>query len=462
MRSYGGIALVVALLACVPLLTASNVVLNFMVVALLIALVGQGWNVLGGYGGQYSFGHAAFFGTGAYVTAILQVRYGVNAWLGLVIGIAAGALVGAVTGALSFRSGLRGSYFALVTLAFAEVLRIVASVAPITGAGVGTLVKLDLRWEAFQFQSRAPFYWIILAFVAVSLLTVKLIEGSRFGAYLVAVRENEDAAKAVGIDVVRVKLTAMILSAAITAAGGCFYAQYFLFLDAGIAYGPWISVEALLAPIIGGIGTIYGPLLGALVVKSLGEITKLMTGHAPGLDLVIYGAVLILVVAYAPRGIAGLLRRRTCVHGGRGPDRRAGRPQRRRQDDAVRDHHGVPQADRRSRVLSGCRDHRRAPASAGAARHRAHVPDRATVHRPHGAREYRGRLASLAAVARGCTRGGRGGCEGRRPRADARHARRKPHGRGAQAAGACARAGDRTEAAAARRSARRPQPVRAA
>ena len=145
MRGYAIIAAVVALLATVPLITTSNVVLNFMVVVLLIALVGQGWNVLGGYGGQYSFGHAAFFGTGAYATAILQVRYGVNAWAGLAIGIAAGALVGAVIGALSFRSGLRGSYFALVTLAFAEVLRIIASVAPITGAGVGTLVKLDLR-----------------------------------------------------------------------------------------------------------------------------------------------------------------------------------------------------------------------------------------------------------------------------------------------------------------------------
>src|SRR5437868_14552158 len=195
MRAYAPIALVVALLATVPLLTSSNVVLNFMVVALLIALVGQGWNVLGGYGGQYSFGHAAFFGTGAYVTAILQVRYGVNAWLGLVVGVAAGALVGAVTGSLSFRSGLRGSYFALVTLAFAEVLRIIASVAPITGAGVGTLVKLDLRWEAFQFQSRAPFYWIILAFVAVSLLIVKRIEGSRFGASLLARRANSVAAR---------------------------------------------------------------------------------------------------------------------------------------------------------------------------------------------------------------------------------------------------------------------------
>src|SRR5580765_5970124 len=310
MRGFAPILIVTALLATVPLITSSNVVLNFLVTALLIALVGQGWNLLGGYGGQYSFGHAAFFGTGAYATAILQMRYGINAWLGLAIGIAAGAAVGAIIGALSFRSGLRGSYFALVTLAFAEVLRILASVAPITGAGVGTLIKLDLRPEAFQFQSRAPFYWIILAFMAVSLVLVKWIEHSRFGAYLVAVRENEDAAKAVGIDVFRVKLAAMTLSAAITAAGGCFYAQYFLFLDAGIAYGPWISVEALLAPIIGGLGTVYGPLLGALVVKTLGELTKLVTGDAPGLDLIIYGCVLILVVAFAPRGIAGLLRRR--------------------------------------------------------------------------------------------------------------------------------------------------------
>src|SRR4051812_49675907 len=185
MRSLIPILMVVAILAAVPLVVESNTALNFLIVTLFIALAGQGWNLLGGYGGQYSFGHAAFFGTGAYVTGILQMRYGVNAWLGFALGIAAGALVGAVTGALSFRSGLRGSYFALITLAFAEVLRIIASVAPITGAGVGTLVKLDLRPEAFQFQSRAPFYWIILAFVAVSLVLIRMIEDSRFGAYLV-------------------------------------------------------------------------------------------------------------------------------------------------------------------------------------------------------------------------------------------------------------------------------------
>ena len=113
--------------------------------------------------------------------------------------------------------------------------------------------------------------------------------------------------KALGVNATMVKLVAMTISAAITAAGGCFYAQYFLFIDAGIAYGPWISVEALLAPIIGGIGTVFGPLLGALVVKTLGELTKLMTGDAPGLDLVIYGSVLILVIAFAPRGISGIL-----------------------------------------------------------------------------------------------------------------------------------------------------------
>jgi branched-chain amino acid transport system permease protein len=299
--------LVIAALAAVPLLTASNVVLNFLIVALLIALAGQGWNVLGGYGGQYSFGHAAFFGTGAYVTAILQMRYGVNAWAAFALGIMGGALIGAALGAVTFRSGLRGSYFALVTLAFAEVLRILASVAPVTGAGVGILITLDLRPQAFQFQSRAPFYWIVLALVAASLIIVRLIEQSRFGAWLVAVRENEEAARALGVDATRIKVAATAISAAITAAAGGFYTQYFLFIDSGIAFGPWISIEALLAPIVGGIGTAFGPLLGALVVKTLGELAKLVTGDAPGLDLVIYGSVLILIVAFAPRGIVGLL-----------------------------------------------------------------------------------------------------------------------------------------------------------
>lgn len=308
-RGFLPIIAAVTALACIPFITDSNVALNFLVTTLLLTLAGQGWNILGGYGGQYSFGHAAFFGTGAYMTAILQVRYGLNAWPAFAIGIVAGAAVGAGIGALTFRSGLRGSYFALVTLAFAEVLRIIASVAPITGAGVGTLIKLDLGARALQFPSRAAFYWFILALVAIALVATRFIEQSRFGAWLVAVRENEDAARALGVDATRVKLGAMTISAAMAAAAGCFYAQYFLFIDAGIAYGPWISVEALLAPIIGGVGTVFGPLLGALMVKTLGEAAKLVTGDLPGLDLVVYGVVLILVVGFAPRGVAGVIAR---------------------------------------------------------------------------------------------------------------------------------------------------------
>jgi len=307
MKGFAAILAVAAVLAAVPLFVHSNAVLNFLVVAMMVALAGQGWNILGGYGGQYSFGHAAFFGTGAYTTAILQVRYGLNAWPAFALGIALGAAVGAFIGALTFRADLRGSYFALVTLAFAEVLRIVASVAPITGAGVGTLIKLDLHASAMQFQSRAVFYWVLLALVAASLVVARTIENSRFGAWLIAVRENEDAAKALGVNATQVKLGAMVISAAITAAAGCFYAQYFLFVDSGIAYGTWISIEALLTPIVGGVGTVFGPLLGALVVKALSEGAKLVAGDAPGLSLVVYGCVLVLVIAFAPRGFVGLL-----------------------------------------------------------------------------------------------------------------------------------------------------------
>jgi branched-chain amino acid transport system permease protein len=306
MKGLAPIVLVVGVLAAVPLVVHSNAALNFLVVTLLIALAGQGWNILGGYGGQYSFGHAAFSGTGAYVTAILQVRYGVNAWPGFAAGIGAGALVGAIIGALTFRAGLRGSYFALVTLAFAEVLRILASVAPITGAGVGTLIKLDLRASALQFESRAVFYWVILTLIAISLLIAHVLERTRFGAWLIAVRENEDAARALGIDAFNVKLGAMTISAGITAAAGCFYAQYFLFIDSGIAYGTRMSIEALLTPIIGGAGTVFGPLVGALVVKALGEGASYIAGDAPGLNLIVYGCILVLVIAFAPRGLIGL------------------------------------------------------------------------------------------------------------------------------------------------------------
>ncbi|MGL4242525.1 MAG: branched-chain amino acid ABC transporter permease [Beijerinckiaceae bacterium] len=308
------IAAVTALLAVLPLLTSSNVTLNFLSFALIVTLAAQGWNLLAGYGGQFSFGHAAFFGTGAYAIALLQVRFGINPWLALPLAAALGGAVGWAIGFLSFRAKLRGSYFALVTLAFAEVFRILANAWSFTGGAAGVLIPLKVDAANLQFADKRILYWLALAFVAGALWLTSAIARSRFGAQLVAVRENEDAAKALGVDALAVKLKAITLSGMLTAAAGCLYAQKFLYLDANIAYGPWISVEALLAPIIGGLGTVFGPLVGAMALLGLGEVTKqalaAWTGGAlPGVDLILYGALLILAVAFAPRGILGLAER---------------------------------------------------------------------------------------------------------------------------------------------------------
>ncbi len=303
--SRWSILITLAVLACVPLLTSANTVLNFLVGALIIALAGQGWNILGGLGGQLSFGHAAFYGTGAYVTALLQHRYGLNAWAGAGAGILGGAAVGVVIGALVFRAGLRGSYFALVTLAFAEVLRILANAAEFTGGAAGLLVRLDQRAVNFQFTSRTVFFYVVLVCVAAVLLLTWWISRSRFGAQLAAVRENEEAARALGIDTFTVKLRAMALSASVTAAAGVLYLQYYLYIDSGLVYGTGISVAALLAPVIGGVGTVLGPVLGAIALEALGEGTRLIAGPIAGIDQVLFGLLLVAAIAFLPGGLAG-------------------------------------------------------------------------------------------------------------------------------------------------------------
>jgi branched-chain amino acid transport system permease protein len=308
------IVIVTLALALLPFGTSSNVVLNFLAFAMIITLAAQGWNVLGGFGGQFSFGHAAFFGMGAYGMALLQVRFGWNPWLAMPLAIALGGATGFAIGFLSFRARLRGSYFALVTLAFAEVFRISANAWGFTGGAAGVLVPLKLDPANMQFADKRMAYWLALAMVATVLLITRHLTASRFGAQLVAIRENEDAARALGVDTLAVKLKAITLSGAITAAAGCLYTQKFLYLDATIGFGPWISVEALLAPIIGGIGTVFGPLLGAILLLGLGEITKtqfanLFGGAWPGADLVVFGILLILCVAFAPRGVLGVIQR---------------------------------------------------------------------------------------------------------------------------------------------------------
>jgi branched-chain amino acid transport system permease protein len=311
MRQLAAIALFAIALALLPLVVSSGFVLNAVIMMLYAALLGLAWNILAGFGGQFSFGHAVFFGTGAYAAAVLQAKLGWNAWATLPAALALGGAVGAFIGALSFRYGLRGSYFALVTLAFAEVFRILANNVPFTGAGVGIMVKLRPGPENLQFATKAGYLYLILAFVVAGLFVSWWLKNSRYGAWLQAVRDNEESAAALGVNVFRVKLAAIVLSGALMAAGGVFYAQYFQYVDPGLAYGPGVSVEALLGPIIGGLGTLWGPVLGAAVLQLLGEGTRGLFENAPGVSLMLYGALLVLMVTFMPSGILGVARQRS-------------------------------------------------------------------------------------------------------------------------------------------------------
>jgi branched-chain amino acid transport system permease protein len=306
MRSLIAILLFALALLPLPWLVTSEFWLTWATLALFYALLGQAWNILGGYGGQFSFGHALFFGSGAYCTAVLQVQFGINAWLGLGLAAVAAAVVGAGLGLLVFRYGLRGSYFALVTLAFAEVFRVLANSLPFTGKGVGLLVPLQPGALSLQFAGKAGFFWLLLALVVLALLLTLWLEHSRFGARLVAVRENEEAARALGVDAFRIKLQATMLSGSLMGLGGALYVQMFLYIDPGIAFGPAMSVEALLVPIVGGLGTVFGPLLGAFALHALAELGRVVFGEAPGLNLVLYGLLLIGMVLFVPNGLFGL------------------------------------------------------------------------------------------------------------------------------------------------------------
>jgi branched-chain amino acid transport system permease protein len=322
-RDVVALAVLVVVLIPVPLFLETTTQQEIAVRFLLFALLGVAWNVMGGFAGLFSFGHAAYFGLGAYTSAYLLVKHGVSPWIGMAAGAAVAAAFGVLTGFLSFRYRLRGAYFALATFAFAEMLRLIFSKLELVEASRGLRVPLEIGgslWK-LQFRSGDPgYFWVILALLAGAMLAVIWLMRSRAGTFISAVRDDEEAAAAAGVDVMRTKLLAVAVSAALTAVAGAFYVQFFFFINPELAFGAAVSVQILLPAIIGGIGTIWGPALGGALLAAIAELSSSLVDNPPqalsflegrtGLDLMIYGAVLVLVILLLPRGIYPALRER--------------------------------------------------------------------------------------------------------------------------------------------------------
>jgi branched-chain amino acid transport system permease protein len=303
MRRAGVGTAVAALLVTLPHIVSSTWQ-NLLITTFYYAFLGQAWNILGGYAGQLSLGHAAFFAVGAYTSVVLHTTTGLSPWLGMFAGAALAVVLSQVIGYLGFRFGLRGFYFILLTLAFAEILRLVALHLPILGGYTGLFMNFTPNPWQFQFQGKVPYYYVALAFLAVASAVVWLVARSKMGAYLVAIREDEDAAEALGVDTFRYKMLAYALSAGLTAFGGTFYAYYQFYLQPNTVLSANHSVDIMIRPIVGGSGTIVGPILGSLLLELLGEFSRTyFAAGTAGLTVAIYGLLLIVVVLFLPGGV---------------------------------------------------------------------------------------------------------------------------------------------------------------
>lgn len=324
-RNYLVLAVVAVVLLVVPL-PLSGASLEVAVRILLFGMLATAWNVMAGYGGLFSFGHAAYFGIGAYSAAYLLVEHGISPWIGMSVGMVLGASFAALTGYLSFRYKLTGAYFVLTTFAFAEMLRLIALNLDLVNAAVGFRVPIDRDAGLLDLQfpsgSRAYYYVALTLLVATLIATISLMR-SRTGYYIVAIRDNEDAAASLGIDPLRYKLTAVAFSGALTAAGGTFYFMFLFFIDPTLAFGAPVSVEILLPAIVGGMGTMWGPLVGAGLLIPLSEFTSGLVRNPPGflgflqgrsgVDLMIFGALLVAIIIFLPKGVYGTLAERARV-----------------------------------------------------------------------------------------------------------------------------------------------------
>lgn len=319
---FAVLVLVLAAMALLPFVVPESA-LPVAIRTLIYALMAVGWNLMSGYGGMFSFGHAAFFGVGAYTNAYLLTAFGISPWIGMIVGAALSAGIGVLIAYFCLKYKLAGSYFALATFAFAQLFLLVTLNLEFLNKSEGINIPLlpQESWAMMQFdQGSLLYYWIPLVLVGGAVAVSIAFVYSRPGQFAQAIRDDATAAESLGIKVMKYRLIPVALSCAITAVAGAFYTQYYLFIGPDQAFGLHVSTDAIIPAVIGGIGTIWGPLIGAAVVGPLSAVVAAFLRDPPpyldflygtsGLDVAIYAVLLILIVVFLPKGIYGTIRER--------------------------------------------------------------------------------------------------------------------------------------------------------
>ena len=280
---------------------------HILIMIFLYSYLGLAWNLIGGFGGQLSLGHAAFFGVGAYTSTLLFIYTGLTPWLGMICGAILSALIGLFLGFLSFRYGLKGHYFALTTIAFAEIIRLIALNVKFFGSAKGLLVPFKGESPLlFQFSGKIIPYHIVFILMMIGLAVNYLVSRSRLGFYLLAIRDDEASASALGVNTFKYKMIAMGISSFMTAIGGSFLAQYTMYIQPDFTFALSQSIDILIRPVIGGVGTVFGPLVGAFLLGPLSEFSRLWLSSYHGVHLIVYGTVLMLFMIFLPNGLMGI------------------------------------------------------------------------------------------------------------------------------------------------------------
>ncbi len=294
----------------VPFVVDSPSHLNLAILVLMAAQVGVAWNILGGYAGQVSLGHVAFYGLGAYTSTLLLMNFGWNPWLAMLAGGVTAAVLSLAFGWSCFR--LKGHYFAMATIAVAEILQIVFTNWEYAGAAVGLTLPMDKTgWAHMVFSDKEPYYWLALGLLVVTLLATLAIERSFLGYYLRAIKDEPDAARSIGVNISLYKQVALSISAFFTAMGGSLYAQKELYIDPGSVLSTAMSIKMALVSILGGVGTLFGPVVGSVVLTTIEEITRsTFGGSGRGTDLIIYAGLIVVIAVFYPSGVLGWWRAR--------------------------------------------------------------------------------------------------------------------------------------------------------